>query len=81
MSASVRAVVGAGTRGMVADPDISVVAFSHDRPRLLGPLLVILDEAPGYLDAQTESEIQAGLERFLASRTALVVAGGLYPAL
>ncbi|HEX4623470.1 MAG TPA: ATP-binding cassette domain-containing protein [Solirubrobacteraceae bacterium] len=41
---------------------------------LADPRLVILDEATGCFDAETESEIQAGLERFLASRTALVVA-------
>ena len=41
---------------------------------LADPRLVILDEATGCFDAQTESEIQAGLERFLATRTALVVA-------
>ena len=41
---------------------------------LADPRLVILDEATGCFDAETESEIQAGLERFLATRTALVVA-------
>jgi ABC-type multidrug transport system fused ATPase/permease subunit len=44
------------------------------RAVLADPRLVILDEATGCFDAETESRIQAGLERFLADRTALVVA-------
>jgi ATP-binding cassette subfamily B protein len=44
------------------------------RAVLADPRLVILDEATGCFDAETESRVQAGLERFLASRTAVVVA-------
>jgi ATP-binding cassette, subfamily B, bacterial len=44
------------------------------RAVLADPRLVILDEATGCFDAETESRIQAGLERFLGSRSALVVA-------
>jgi ATP-binding cassette subfamily B protein len=44
------------------------------RAVLADPRLIILDEATGCFDAETESRIQAGLERFLADRTAVVVA-------
>jgi ATP-binding cassette subfamily B protein len=64
-------VVGEGGNTLSAGEN-QLIALA--RAVLADPRLVILDEATGCFDAETESRVQAGLVRFLSTRTALVVA-------
>jgi ATP-binding cassette subfamily B protein len=49
-----------------------IVAFA--RALLAEPRILILDEATSNVDVRTERAIQAGLERLVAGRTAIVIA-------
>ncbi|MGE5599284.1 MAG: ABC transporter ATP-binding protein [Bacteroidota bacterium] len=49
-----------------------LIAFA--RALLADPRILVLDEATASVDSQTEADIQEGLRRLLAGRTALVVA-------
>ncbi len=44
------------------------------RAMLAGPRVLILDEATSHLDAESESAVQAALDKLLEGRTALVIA-------
>ena len=49
-----------------------MVAFA--RALLAEPRILILDEATSNVDVRTEQQIEKGLERLLAGRTAIVIA-------
>ncbi len=58
--------------GHMSAGERQVVAFA--RALLAEPRLLILDEATSNVDVRTERLIEAGLERLLAGRTAIVIA-------